>query len=220
MSLCRLSSPKPGSGWSASVWKKVKQAEFTVGWQIQARLSTPVLAILVALVPSRFGLVLLPIVALAWSMTVTLYYEWRRRSGVPDQYRQPLSEDERRFWGWLWYLVKVVLILGPVNFLTTKLLCRLHQRYESSGQSGSAWQKLIMVLATGKSGVMASRHFLEKSGYSSKSILKLNLLGRVFELPFKVLDALLLYKVYAYLGIFSLVLRVYHLLTAVVAGNS
>lgn len=211
----RPSFPKPGSGWSAAVWKKVKQAEFTVGWQIQARLSTPCLAIMVAFLPARLGLVLLPIVALGWSLSATLYYEWRRRYGLPDQYFQPVSLDGRRFWGRLWYVVKVALILGPVNFLTTKGLCRL-QRPEPIGRGGSVWQKMILFLGTGKSGVMASHHFLEKSGYSSKSIFKLNLLGRVFELPFKVIDALLLYKVYDYFGVFNLALRAYHLLTEMI----
>lgn len=189
--------------WYHQVGRKLAASEFVVGWQIQARLSNPTLVVLIAALPLQLGMILLPLVALGWGMAACSYYEYRRRHGVTCLYRDPQEEipgqtegRKRYFWGWCGYLLKVVFILGAVNVLTTKALCRLNRRYRSCGEVGSLGARITLVIGIGKSGVMAARHFLEQAGYPKKKIYQLNLLGRVLEVPFKMADAWVLYAVY------------------------
>ena len=181
----------------------IRRSEFVIGWQIQARLSSPLLVILIAALPLQLGVIFLPVVALGWGVAACSYYEFRRRHGVACLHRDPRevaqgkeATSKRPILGWLGYLLKVVFLLGVVNVLTTKVLCRLHHRYRSRGEVDGLGARAILVIGIGKSGVMAARHFLEKAGYPKKRIYQLNLLGRLLEVPFKMADVWVLYIIY------------------------
>ncbi len=196
-------SPEGRVRWFSRVWQKIKVSEFVLSWQIQARLSNPTLAILIATLPFYTGVVFLPLIALSWGVLTCSYYEYRRRHGLECLYRDPneeakaqMSESGRHFWGWSGYILKVIFILGPVNVLTTKGLCRLHRHYQAREETETLASRVTMVVGIGKSGVMAARHFLEQAGYPKKKIYRLNLVGRVLEVPFKMADAWILYALY------------------------
>lgn len=193
--------------WVDYYQKHLQQVEFLIGWKIQSWLSTLVLLLLMAFsTTTTNGLVIIILTAVGWGMLATTYYEWRRHRGIPDLYVSPnrlhRSQD---ILGWGWFLIKVIFFLGPKEVLITRRLSHLYSRDNRSENS----RRVIYFLGTSLFGIIASRHFLEKASYTRERIYRLNLLARVTNTPFHLLEVLFLYQVYAWVGVIPLLKRLW-----------
>jgi hypothetical protein len=164
-----------------------KQLRMSLLWKGQAKASrwTKVGVFLYLWSEYRWEVALVAVVVLdlVWSLTMTGYYEKKRRQGLADLYQRPSLTHERSILGITAFILKLVYVLGIKDWVVTKAMCSLRWACAKLPPPIQGAKYLVLVVGLSLTGILSGHHQLEEAGFTGEKRLRWNRIGRLLNTP-------------------------------------